>query len=74
MLTVLEFRWKRTAAVSRIALVATIAILSVRCGKKKAAQDQPAQAHPAVEVVVVPVVQRTVPIYGELTARIDATC
>jgi len=74
MLTVLEFRWKRTAAVSRIALVATIAILSVRCGKeKKAAQDQPAQAGPAVEVVVVPVVQRTVPIYSELTARIDAT-
>jgi membrane fusion protein (multidrug efflux system) len=57
-----------------MALVATIAILCVRCGKeKKAEQDQAAEASPPVAVVVAPVVQETVPIYAELTARTDAT-
>jgi membrane fusion protein, multidrug efflux system len=49
-----------------------IAILLAGCaGEKKAVNA--ASPPPAVSVVVAPVVQRTVPLYTELTARTDAT-
>jgi membrane fusion protein (multidrug efflux system) len=51
-----------------------VAIFLIHCGhKEKEAETQPAQSGPTVSVVVTPVVQKTVPIYAELTARTDAT-
>jgi hypothetical protein len=44
-------------------------ILLAHCGsKKESSKDQVAEAGPAVPVIVRPVVQKTVPIYAELTA------
>jgi membrane fusion protein (multidrug efflux system) len=52
----------------------TVAIvLLTQYGCKKASKEQPAEANQPVSVVVQPVVQKTVPIYTELTARTDAT-
>jgi membrane fusion protein (multidrug efflux system) len=42
-------------------------------GEKDGVQAKTEPAGPAVTVVVAPVVQKTVPIFTELTARIDAT-
>jgi membrane fusion protein (multidrug efflux system) len=54
------------------AVFAAAALLAVGCGgKKEAAQEN--TPSPAVAVVVAPVVQKTVPLYTELTARTDAT-
>jgi membrane fusion protein, multidrug efflux system len=55
------------------ALVAVAAILLTGCGAKTEAKGPTAPTAPAVSVVVAPVVQRTVPIFIELTARTDAT-
>jgi multidrug efflux pump subunit AcrA (membrane-fusion protein) len=55
----------------RSVLVTAATLLLTQCGhKKEAAQEQAATP---VSVVVRPVVQKTVPIYTELTARTDAT-
>jgi membrane fusion protein (multidrug efflux system) len=55
-------------------LAISAAVLLTGCGGKKESSDnQPVAAGPAVSVVVQPVVQKTVPIYTELTARTDAT-
>ncbi len=55
-------------------LLAAIAILLSCCGEEKEEKKAPKeQAGPAVSVVVAPVVQQTVPIFTELTARTDAT-
>jgi membrane fusion protein (multidrug efflux system) len=55
-------------------LVAGVAILLSSCGSdKKEVNAASAAAAPAVSVVVAPVVQKTVPVYTELTARTDAT-
>jgi len=49
-------------------------ILSTGCGgKKTASKEQAAATGPAISVVVQPVIQKTVPLYTELTARTDAT-
>ncbi len=48
-----------------------MAVLSVGCGSKKKPATE--QAVKPVPVVVAPVVQKTVPLYTELTARTDAT-
>jgi len=54
-------------------LIAT-AILLTGCGSDKTEADRTAgAAAPPVSVVVAPVVQKTVPIFTELTARTDAT-
>jgi membrane fusion protein (multidrug efflux system) len=49
-------------------------ILLISCGEKKeSSANRVAETGPAVSVVVQPVIQKTVPIYTELTARTDAT-
>src|ERR1051326_7803645 len=62
--------WKATA------ILAATAILMIGCGgdegDKKGERDRVAQAAPTVSVVVAPVVQKTVPLMTELTARTDA--
>src|SRR5215471_11986696 len=74
MSALLELGGARTRAHKRIAFLAFVAILSLRCGREKnGAQQQATEAGPAVSVVVAPVTQKTVPIYTELTARTDAT-
>jgi membrane fusion protein, multidrug efflux system len=55
-------------------LVAGVAILLSSCGSdKKEVNAASLTSAPAVSVVVAPVVQKTVPVYTELTARTDAT-
>lgn len=50
------------------------AMLAVGCsGEKTPAKNDAAPAGPLVSVVVAPVVQKSVPIFSELTARTDAT-
>jgi RND family efflux transporter MFP subunit len=62
-------RLKKALAVT--ALAATLAFLLVSCGGEKKAVE--AAGPPPVSVVVATVVQKTVPLYIELTARTDAT-
>src|SRR5215831_17977064 len=74
MSAVLQFRASETRRWGSIALIAAIGALSLHCGKeKKEAQEQSEAAGPPVSVVVTPVVQKTVPLYTELTGRTDAT-
>jgi membrane fusion protein (multidrug efflux system) len=54
------------------ALVAAGALLA-GCSGEKSVDAKTGAVPPAVSVVVAPVVQKTVPIFTELTARIDAT-
>jgi membrane fusion protein (multidrug efflux system) len=61
---------KRPPAVT--ALAATLAVLLVSCGGEKKLVEA-AGGPPPVSVVVATVVQKTVPLYIELTARTDAT-
>ena len=70
-----DCHWKRPLRPLRTAaLVAATAILLAGCGsEKKEAQVSAGPAGPTVSVVVTPVVQKTVPIYTELTARTDAS-
>ena len=58
-----------------VAITAAIVILAIGCGNGKSEEKgaATAAAAPAVSVVVAPVVQKTVPIFAELTARTDAT-
>ncbi len=71
-------RWKRLKRPLRVvactaAIVAAV-ILLARCGgDKDAVKAKEGSAIPPVSVVVTPVIQRNVPIFTELTARIDAT-
>lgn len=61
-------------ALRPIAIVAAVSILLLRCGGHKPAPgNAAAAAEPVVAVVVAPVVQKTVPLFTELTARTDAT-
>src|SRR6516162_10919858 len=66
-----ECRWQPTRRLYCATLLA-VTILLAGCGKKESKEPE-ANAGPAVSVVVQPVVQKTVPIYTELTARTDAT-
>ena len=69
------YRWKRLKRPLRIAactaaiVVAVISLTS--CGGEKGTVN--AKTNPPVSVVVTPVIQKNVPIFTELTARIDAT-
>jgi membrane fusion protein (multidrug efflux system) len=61
----------RSAGIASLA--AGAAILLAGCGEKTASSKTSGeQSGPAVSVVVAPVVQKTVPVYTELTARTDA--
>jgi membrane fusion protein (multidrug efflux system) len=53
--------------------VAVVLLLGGCGGGKDSVSAKDGSAGPAVSVVVAPVVQKTVPIFTELTARIDAT-
>jgi membrane fusion protein, multidrug efflux system len=57
----------------RFALIAAMAILFTRCGGEKKTATGEADRIAPVAVVVAPVVQKTVPLYTELTARTDAS-
>jgi membrane fusion protein (multidrug efflux system) len=64
--------WTRARAGA--VLAAGIGIMLIGCGgEKKVADQEAASSGPPVTVVVAPVVQKTVPLYTELTARTDAT-
>jgi len=53
--------------------LAALSVVGVGCGgKEDAAKKAAGAAGPAVSVVVAPVVQKTVPVYSEFTARTDA--
>lgn len=57
-----------------LSVLAAAALLSAGCATGKDGEAKKAGASgPAAAVVVAPVVQRTVPIYAELTARTDAS-
>jgi membrane fusion protein (multidrug efflux system) len=66
------FRTKRSGSLWWLAATAASALLAGGCGSKKETAEENATT-PAVAVVVAPVVQKTVPLYTELTARTDAT-
>jgi len=66
-----ESHSERIGRLYRALLIATSTLLLAHCGGKKESSTE--QAAPPVSVVVQPVVQKTVPIYTELTARTDAT-
>ena len=68
--------WKLPAGPVRIAACATAAMLLASCASETAKEEgKSAGGRPtaAVSVVVAQVVQKTVPIFTELTARTDAT-
>jgi membrane fusion protein (multidrug efflux system) len=65
----IDYYWNRSIRALPVAV--TAALLLAGCGEEKKATEAAAAA-PAVSVVVAPVVQKTVPIYTELTARTDA--
>ena len=56
-----------------VGALAALDVVGVGCGGKEGAAKKAAgAAGPAVSVVVAPVVQKTVPVYSEFTARTDA--
>ena len=66
--------WKRPAKVLNTTTCVAATVLLASCGAEN--NDVNAKAGPvgpAVSVVVAPVIQKTVPIFTELTARVDAT-
>lgn len=65
---------KESVTVLQIArCAAALSVLLTGCGGEKETNVSAAQSDPAVSVVVTPVVQKTVPLYTELTARTDAS-
>ena len=69
-----DFRSIQATTPKGSAIITALAVLLIQCGHKKEPKGAEAgPAGPAVSVVVTPVVQKTVPIYTELTARTDAT-
>ena len=70
-----ECHWKRPKWSRTIAACSTAAaMLLASCGgEQKCQSSRPHQTRPSVSVVVAPVVQKTVPLFTELTARTDAT-
>ena len=74
MSSLLAGRFKRHAKLLRITTSFAAIVLLAGCGSENNDVNAKAgPAGPAVSVVVAPVVQKTVPIFTELTARVDAT-
>src|SRR4051812_16767849 len=75
MSTSFDHLFNRPGRPTKIAACAAAAtILLTGCGSEKKGQGEADRAAaPAVSVVVAPVVQKTVPLFTELTARTDAT-
>ena len=68
----IEYQSRPTGPFNIAVAVAVASILLSGCGSKNPSAEA-AAATPAVSVVVAPVVQKTVPLFTELTARTDAT-
>src|SRR5262245_43701580 len=65
--------WNRPSKALTLFVVLTAVVLSA-CGDEEGDGKAPSKpGPPAAAVVVAPVVQKSVPIYTELTARTDAT-
>ena len=65
-----EYHWK---APTLAAWTVALAAFQVGCGDEKEVKAKGEPAAPGVSVVVAKVVQKTVPLITELTARTDAT-
>lgn len=68
-----EMRRSRSLTAPGIVFAAALVVLAGCRSEKTSAKSPASPAGPPVSVVVAPVVQKTVPIYTELTARTDAT-
>jgi membrane fusion protein, multidrug efflux system len=66
-----ERKWPKPK-LALVALAAIAALVSTSCGGEKKAVEA-ASGAPPVSVVIAPVVQKSVPIFTEMTARTDAT-
>jgi membrane fusion protein (multidrug efflux system) len=75
MKSLTEFHWKQpTWSLPIAACLGATAILVASCGgEKDGLKAADGSGTPVVSVVVAPVVQKTVPLFTELTARTDAT-
>jgi membrane fusion protein, multidrug efflux system len=70
----LEYCSKRPTTLLRVATCVPAILLLAGCGgDKNGVSAKSGPAAPVVSVVVAPVIQKTVPIFTELTARVDAT-
>jgi membrane fusion protein (multidrug efflux system) len=68
------YRWKRPIRLStRPVFLAVLPLLASCGGEKNEVNAKSGSPGAAVSVVVAPVIQKTVPILTELTARVDAT-
>ncbi len=74
MNSLLGYRWKpSTRPLGAAAACAAAIVLLTGCGEKEGVNAKDAPAAPPTSVVVSTVLQKNVPIFTELTARIDAT-
>jgi multidrug efflux pump subunit AcrA (membrane-fusion protein) len=74
MNSLLGYRCKSsTRPLGAVAACVAGIVLMTGCGEKDGVKAKDGPAVPATSVVVTPVLQKTVPIFTELTARIDAT-
>jgi membrane fusion protein, multidrug efflux system len=64
---------RKTPLRCMVFLGSAVALLTACGGEKAQSKNEGAPAGPVVSVVVAPVIQKTVPIFTELTARTDAT-
>jgi membrane fusion protein (multidrug efflux system) len=63
---------RRSSRLRGVAVTAALASLLAGCGGEKKEGSSAAVRAPAVSVLVAPVIQETVPIYSEFTARTDS--
>ncbi len=73
MNSLLGYPWKPSTRPFSAAACGAAILLLTSCGEKQEVKADGAAAAPAKSVVVTPVVQKNVPIFTELTARVDAT-
>jgi membrane fusion protein, multidrug efflux system len=74
MSSLTEYGWKHRLRRLRIGgVVAAMGLVASCGGEKDGVHAKAGSPGPVLSVVVAPVVQKTVPIFTELTARIDAT-
>ena len=74
MISSIAYQWHRPEWPLGFAVFFAAAVFLPGCGGGKTeAKSAPGQGAPVASVVVAPVVQKTVPIFSELTARTDAS-
>ena len=69
--SLLALSWKQSTRRWNTATCVATIVLAASCGADKNSVN--AKSEPVISVVVAPVIQKTVPLFTELTARIDAT-